>query len=132
MAIVAPKSVQVHPPSSRINYIRRPAPSHSNTPQALTQVLMLRRLFPSLSAAFCISIASTARTVLARAGLRNLSPMKVLHGIAGNQVFGERLDATARSLNDYFVYFLVTVRGTALRTSSCIDVVRLHQARSVE
>jgi hypothetical protein len=24
----------------------------------------------------------------------------------GNQIFGERLDATARSLNDYFVYFL--------------------------
>jgi hypothetical protein len=24
---------------------------------------------------------------------------------AGNQVFGEHLDATARSLNDYFVYF---------------------------
>ena len=71
-------------------------------------------------------IASAARTALARAGLRNLCSLKVLHGIAGNQVFGEHLDAIARSLNDYFVYipttgvndyfvyFLVIVRGTAL------------------
>ena len=70
--------------------------------------------------------------------------MKVLHGIASNQVFGEHLNVTARSLNDYFVYipttgvndyfvyFLVTVRGTALRTSPCINVVRLYQARPIE
>jgi len=31
MAIVTPRDVQVLPPSSRINYKRRPAPSHSNT-----------------------------------------------------------------------------------------------------
>jgi len=34
--------------------------------------------------------------------------LKVLHGIAGNQGFGERFDTTARSLNDYFVYIPVT------------------------
>ena len=50
-------------------------------------------LLPLLLSA--ISIASTARTVLARAGLRNHCPLKVLHGI-GNQVFEECLDATAR------------------------------------
>ena len=99
-------------------------------------------LLPLLLSA--IPIASAARTALARAGLRNICSLKVLHEIAVNQVFGERLDATARSLNDYFVYipttgvndyfvyFLVTVRGTALRTSSCIDVVRLHQTRPIE
>ena len=58
-------------------------------------------LLPLLLSA--VPIASAARTALARAGLRNLCSLKVLHGIEGNQVFGERLDATARSLNDYFL-----------------------------
>ena len=61
------------------------------------------RPLSSPSAAFCISIASTARTVLARAGLQNICSLKVLHGITGNQVFGECLDATARSQNNYFL-----------------------------
>ena len=79
---------------------------------------MLRRPFPSPSVAFCLSllplllsaipIDSAARTALARAGFRNLCSRKVLHGIVGNQVFEERLDATARSLNDYFIYILAT------------------------
>ena len=101
--------VQVHPPflSFRINYIRRQAPSHFHTPQALSQILLLRRPLPSPSIALCISIASTARIVLARAGLQNLYTLKILLGISGNQVCGERLDAAARYLNDYVVYFLV-------------------------
>ena len=141
----------------------KPAPSPLIlTHKLLLLVLLLRRPLPSPSVAFCnphrfllqlpfaIPIASTARTVLARAGLRNLFSLKVLYRIAVNQVFEERLDATTRSLNDYswrrerllrlhpgdqndyFVYFLVIVRGIALRSSSCIDVVRLHQARPIE
>ena len=46
-----------------------------------------RRPLSSPSAAFCISIASTTRTVLARAGLQNRCPLKVLHGIAGQSDF---------------------------------------------
>ena len=55
----------------------------------------------------------STRTVLARAGLQNLCSLKVLHGIAGNQIFGERLDATARSLNDYPNYFLAAWTTTS-------------------
>ena len=84
MVIVTPRGVQVHPPSSRINYIRRPVSSHSNTPQALSQVLLLRRPLSSHSVAFCIPITSTVRTVLARADLWNLCTLKILLGIAGN------------------------------------------------
>ena len=107
-------------------------------------------LFPLLFSA--ISIASTVRTVLAKAGLRNHCPLKVLHGIAGQSGFwraswrdcsqGSRTTTSSTSWwpqrlhpgaqNNYFVYFLVVVRGTALRTSSCIDIVRLLQARPVE
>ena len=116
----------------------------------LLQLLFAIPIAFSFSCIFSIPIASTARTVLAKAGLQNLFSLKVLHRIAVNQVFGERLDATACSLNDYswrherllrlhpgnqndyIVYFLVIVHGIALRTSSCIDIVRLHQARPVE
>jgi len=47
---------------------------------------------------FYIPIASTTHTVLARAGLQNPCMLKILVGIAGNQIFGERLDATAHLL----------------------------------
>ena len=68
-------------------------------------------------------------------------------GVAGNQVFGERLPRLltgeivffhsggssswwtfARIEIDYFVFFLVDVRGTALRTSSCTDCGPLLRA----
>ena len=52
MTIVTPRGIQVHPPSSRINYKRRPTPSHSNTTLSSSQVLLLRRHLPSPSAAF--------------------------------------------------------------------------------
>jgi hypothetical protein len=60
-------------------------------------------LLPQLLSA--IPNARTARTALARAGPPEpLLAEGLVRGV-GNQVFGERLDATARSLNDYFVYF---------------------------
>ena len=99
--------------SFRINYIKRLDPSHSYTPQALFQVLLLRRPLPSPPVIFCIPIASTAHTVLARACHRNLYTLKFLLGIAGNQIFGERLDATARSLSDYVVYVLAAWTTTS-------------------
>ena len=74
---------------------------HTYINQPLSTCLGDLSLLPQLFSA--ISIASTARTVLARAGLRNLCTLKVLHRIVGNQVFGERLDVTARSLNVYFL-----------------------------
>jgi hypothetical protein len=87
MAIVTPRGVQVHPPSSRINYKRRPAPSHSNTTLSSSQILLLWRPLLSPFVAFCIPIASTARTVLARADLRNLCNAEILLGIAGQSGF---------------------------------------------
>ena len=84
--------------SSRINYKRRSAPSHSNTTLKQSQVFLLRRPLPSLSATFYMSIASTARIVLAKVGLQNLCTLKILLGIAGNRIFGKRLHATAHLL----------------------------------
>ena len=78
---------------------------HTYINQPLSTCLGDLSLLPQLFSA--ISIASTARTVLARVDLWNLCSLKILHGIAGNQVFGERLYATARSLIDYFVYIPV-------------------------
>jgi hypothetical protein len=75
------------PPSSRINYKRRPAPSHFNTTLSSSQVLLLRRPLTSPSVAFCIPIASTARTVLVRAGLRNLCSAEILLRIARQSGF---------------------------------------------
>ena len=69
--------------------------------ESIKSVLGDLSLLPQLLSA--ISIASTARTVLARAGLWNICTLKVLHRIVSNQVFGERLDVTARSLNVYFL-----------------------------
>ena len=132
----------------------KPAPSpliltHSSTCLRYSGLGDLSLLPLLLSA---ISITSTARTVLARAGLRNHCPLKVLHGIAGQSSFwraslrdcsqGSRTTTSSTSWwpkrqhpgdqNHYFVYFLVAVRGTALRISSCINFVRLLQARPVE
>jgi hypothetical protein len=80
-------------------------------------------LLPQLLSA--IPNASTARTALVRAGpLEPLLAEGLARG-AGNQVFGERLDTTARSLNDYFVYFLAcpfvrtTTSSTSRRDRSC-------------
>ena len=108
------------PPSSRINYKRRLAPSHSNTTLSSSQVLLLRRHLPSPSAAFCIPIASTARTALARVGLRNLCSLKVLHGTRAIRFLGSvlmRLLAPRMSTsstfwwpNVYVLYFLVAER----------------------
>ena len=68
-----------------------------------------------------------------------------LHGCAGDQIFGERLRDCSR---DLFVQLLrstssrvdacccsssrrpATVRGTAQRTSSCTDFVRLHRTNT--
>ena len=72
-------------------------------------------LLPQLLSA--IPIASGASTVLARAGLRNLCNAEIRLGIAGQSGFWERLDATARSLNDYFVYFPVAERMSTSSTS---------------
>ena len=79
--------VQVHCPFLWNQLYKETSPSHSNTPQALSQVLLLRRPLISPSVAFCIPIASIARTVMIRAGLRNLCMLKILLGIAVNQVF---------------------------------------------
>ena len=87
MAIVTPRGVQVHPPSSRIDYKRRPAPliltQHS---QALRySCLGDLSLLPQLLST--IPIASAASTVLARAGLRNICNAEILLGIAGQSGF---------------------------------------------
>ena len=86
MAIVTPRGVQVHPPSSRIDYKRRPAPliliQHSKALRysCLGDLSLLPQLlyaFPSLA----------LRTVLARAGLQNLSNAEILLEIAGQSGF---------------------------------------------
>ena len=87
MAIVTPRDVQVHPPSSRIAYKKRSAPliliQHS---QALRySCLGDLSLLPQLLSV--ISIASAASTVLARAGLRNLYNAEILLGIARQSRF---------------------------------------------
>ena len=87
MAIVAPRGVQVHPPSSRIDHKRRPDPliltQHS---QALRySCLGDLSLLPQLLSV--IPIASAASTVLARAGLRNLCNAEILLEIAGQSGF---------------------------------------------
>ena len=153
MAIVSPKTSRFVE-SEGAARLYKPAPSpliltHSSTCfkySCLGDISLLPLL---LSA---ISIASTARIVLARAGLRNHCPLKVLHGIAGQSSFwgaswrdcsqGSRTTTSSTSWwpqrlhpgaqNNYFVYFLVVVHGTALRTSSCINIVWLLQARLVE
>ena len=86
MVIVTPRCPGSSP-SSRINYKRTSALSHSNATLSSSQVLLLRRPLPYPSVDFCISIASTAHTVLARAGLRNLCNAKILLGIAGQLGF---------------------------------------------
>ena len=90
MDIVTPRGVQVHPPSSRINYKRRAAPlilkQHS---QALRYscyyCLGDLSLLPQLLSA--IPVASAASTVLARTGLRNLCNAEILLGIARQSDF---------------------------------------------
>ena len=87
MAIITPRGVQVHPPSSRIDYKRRPAPliltQHS---QALSySCLGDLSLLPQLLSA--IPVASAASTVLARTGLRNLCNAEILLGIARQSDF---------------------------------------------
>ena len=87
MAVVTPRGVQVHPPSSRIDYKRRPAPlilkQHS---QALRySCLGDLSLLPQLLSAIPIAIA--ASTVLARVGLRNLCNAEILLGIARQSGF---------------------------------------------
>ena len=105
MAIIAPKTSKFVE-SEGAARLYKPAPSpliltHSST---CFRYSCLGDLFLLTLLLYAIPIASIARTAIARVGLWNLCSLKVLHGIAGNQVFGERLDATARSLNDYFVY----------------------------
>ena len=56
-------------------------------------------ILPSPLVALCILIASIAHTLLARAGFRNRT-VKILLGMAGNQVFEERLHMTARLLSE--------------------------------
>ena len=118
MPIVTPRGIQVHPPSSRINYKRRPAPSHYNTTLSSSQILLLWRPLLSPFVAFCIPIASTACTVLARAGLRNLCNAEILLGIAGQSGFwgsilmrllAPRTSTSSTSWwpNVYVLYFLV-------------------------
>ena len=78
MAIVTPRGVQVHPPSSRIDYKRRPAPliltQHSQAIRysCLGDLSLLPQLLST------IPIASVASIVLARAGLRNLCNAEIL------------------------------------------------------
>jgi hypothetical protein len=81
---------------------------HPLLPSSLTSALDLKYSFlgdlsplPQLLSA--IPIASTARTALARVGPPEPPLGEGPARDAGNQVFGERLDATARSLNDSFV-----------------------------
>jgi hypothetical protein len=52
-----------------------------------------------------------------------------LHGCADDQIFGERLRDCSRDRPQLF-FFPATVRGTALRTSSCTDFVRLHRTNT--
>ena len=87
MAIITPRGVQVHPPSSRIDYKRRPAPLILTQHSQAIRYSLLRRPLSSPSVVFCIPIASTACTVLARAGLRNLCNAEIMLGIAEQSGF---------------------------------------------
>jgi hypothetical protein len=111
---------------------------------SLNSALEQGTLLPQLLSA--IPIASAVRTALARAGLRDLCSLKVLHGTRAIRFLGSVLmrllapwmtiSSTSwrdRSWERLLRLLLdVTVRGTALRTSSCIDIVRLFRARPVE
>ena len=129
-------------PSSRITIKGDQPPSHSNTTIKQSQVLMLRRPLSSPSVVFCIPIANTAHTVLARACHRNLYTLKFLLGIAGNQIFGERFDAvlapwaTTSSTSWWRERLLHLFSGdrswTTLRTISCINFVWLYRTKLVK
>ena len=112
------------------------------------QVAQSSPLISFLSSCLGSSLSrTTARTEIGRAGLRNPTPyIQTPAWVCGQSSFWRASSATARYLGSarsatscyigsarsatsyYIVFFLVNVRGTALRTSSCIDCGPLLQA----
>jgi len=102
-------------------------------------------LFPSLRdthSVFSLPVELTsARTEIGRTGLRNPTPcIETPTRVCGQSGFWGESSATAHRRDrllplrrieinySVFVFFLVDVRGTALRTSSCIDCGPLLRA----
>jgi hypothetical protein len=108
------------PPSARV-YIRggEAASGHDNSTRKHTTFSVAYRL--------SLSHLLRAQTVWERKPPKSPFAERHLHGCASDQVFGERTRDC--SLRPALIKFLVAgaVRGTALRTSVCVDCVRLHR-----
>ena len=120
------------PPSSWINYKRRPAPSHSNATLKSNLRYSCLGVLPQLF--FCILIASTARI---GAGLRNLCMLKPARDSGQSSFWGvsscdcslaprTTTSSTSWSPNVYVLSFLVAERLCPLlpcgRTSTSLYI----------